>query len=447
MLGDGERHLLGLLAAFPGSFGLTDAEQLVDDAAPGVIARGLAGLVDWSLVVRDGSVGVGTGYRLLETVRLFVSERAAAGEVEHGAARHAQWCLDQVGTRLRDHYYDYGAAHWCSDHYNDLRAAEIHLLSAGCDADAARLAAATGLAMHLDAGTRAADTLQRIEEHLGRTDDPELAARLHLTGTLCAMAARSPAAMAVHGRAAVAAAREADVPSLAALGLVVASWTTVFEDRPLALEMTAEATELAASVRDDATRDLAEAYQAFHLALMRRYDEAIEVARPVVERADATPSYPTDAAAVALACCTFLSDPEGATRLTDGFEIPPLRMWATDLLIAAVAAASGDRARAAATCARVRAQLDRAGVDGLPDLLVPAAVLAYCVGDHDRASRWLRAVKDAGRRTQSFQMTLVFNRTREAVGLAAESPLTSATLQEVGDEAVAWMRAGDAGPA
>jgi hypothetical protein len=205
--------------------------------------------------------------------------------------------------------------------------------------------------------------------------------------------------------------------------------------------MTAEATELAASVGDDATRNLAEAYRAFHLALLRRYDEAIEVARRVVDRADPAPSYPTDAAAVALACCTLLSDPEGATRLTSSFEIPPLRMWATDLLIAAVAAARGDRATAAATCTRVRAQLVRGGIDGLPDLLVPAAVLAHRLGDQDRASRWLRAVKDAGRPTQSFQMTLVFNRMREAVGLAADSPLASATLGEMGDEALAWMAA------
>jgi hypothetical protein len=78
---------------------------------------------------------------------------------------------------------------------------------------------------------------------------------------------------------------------------------------------------------------------------------------------------------------------------------------------------------------------------------VPAAVLAYRLGDQDRASRWLRAVKDAGRPTQSFQMTLVFNRMREAVGLAADSPLASATLGEMGDEALAWIAAQTSSPA
>jgi hypothetical protein len=299
--------------------------------------------------------------------------------------------------------------------------------------------------MHLDAGTRAADALRRIEEHLGRADDPELAAHLHLTATLCAMAARSPAAMAAHGRAAVATAREADVPSLTAVALVLESWTTVFEDGPRALEMAVEAEELAGACGDDDTRDLAEAYRAFHLAILRRYDEAIEAARRVVERADAMPSYPTDAAAVALTCCTFLSDPEGAARLADRFEIAPLKMWATDLLVASVRASNGDRIGAATICERVTAWLIRAGVDGFPDLLVPAAVLAYRLGDQDRAARWLRAVKDAGRPTQSFQMTLVFNRMREAVGLAADSPLESASLHELGEKAIAWMRAGHVG--
>jgi hypothetical protein len=84
--------------------------------------------------------------------------------------------------------------------------------------------------------------------------------------------------------------------------------------------------------------------------------------------------------------------------------------------------------------------LTRAGQNSLPDLLVPAAVLAHRLGDDGRAARWVRAVRDAGRSTQSFPVTCAYRRIRDAVGVADEAPLATRTLDEIGDEARAWMR-------
>lgn len=81
-----------------------------------------------------------------------------------------------------------------------------------------------------------------------------------------------------------------------------------------------------------------------------------------------------------------------------------------------------------------RAGTDRPGP--LPALAGPRRVAAGA----GRPRCWLRAVRAAGRPAQSFQVTCVHRRLREAVPpLAASDP--AASLDVVGAEAIAWMRA------
>jgi hypothetical protein len=114
-------------------------------------------------------------------------------------------------------------------------------------------------------------------------------------------------------------------------------------------------------------------------------------------------------------------------------------MWANQVVGAAIHACVGERAEAVALVGVVRRRLAKAGQDSLPDLLVPAAVMAHCLGDDERAARWVRAVRDAGRPTQSFPVTCAYRRLRERIGLSAEPPLANQTLDEVGAEAIEWM--------
>jgi predicted ATPase/DNA-binding winged helix-turn-helix (wHTH) protein len=440
LMDPGEQELLGRLAAFPGPFDVVDVEQLSQDLVPGAAARTLVQLVDHSLVVSASTAE--SRFRLLETVRLFTQELT---DTRRHSARHAAWCLDHVGAGLAGHLFDFSVASWCDRHYDDLREAERHLVAEGRNREAGLLVASTALATHCDAGARAADLLAGLDAHIHRLDDPALVARLHIVGVMAGMATRSPEVIAEHGQRALSVARESADPVLIAVALVLRSWSTVFTSGQRAVELVEEASQLAMRVGDVAVRDLADSYRSFHLAMMRRYDEAVEQAEAVVARAGPNPGYEYDVAITLLASCWAVEQPARALGLVDQLlglgRLPEdSAMWANQVLAASVYASCGDRARAVALAEKVRTRLARAERDSLPDLLVPAAVLAHRLGDDERAARWVRAVRDAGRPTQSFQVTCLYRRLRETVGLADSSALDTATLEEIGDEAIEWMR-------
>jgi hypothetical protein len=380
-------------------------------------------------------------YRLLETVRLFAADASARSEVLDD---HATWCLAQVGDDFAAHLDDLDVAEWCTGHHHDIDAAERHLLGQGRTDDAARVRASTCMALHHDIGTRAADGLERIARLLPLVDDAALTARLHIAGAHAAMAARASGDIADHGAAAVIAAEAARDRALEATALVVQSWTTVFTDVDAAIDQVDRARRISDELDDPAGRDLADGYRAFHLIIARRYDEAIAAARAVVARtpADDVRRQSAFVARAALACCLALDCPDEVRATTEGLlramalERP---MWANQVLMATIHASSGDLPNAYAGIDLARRQQDAAGRESLPDLLVPAAVAAHRVGERDLARRWLRAVRDAGRPTQSFQATCLYRRAREAIGIADEAPGAGVTLDDIGAEAFDWI--------
>lgn len=443
-----EASLLRLTAMFAGRFSLADAEEVAGDR-PGRTARTLARLVDRSLVARDAEAPEST-YRLLETVRLFADQQSTPEQRRAARDRHAGWVLERVGADVHRHVYDFGLASWCLAHEPDLHAADRHLTGEGRAAEAAGLWTATALAMHVDVGTAAAETLFRVETHLEGDLDDALAARLHVTGVFAGMAVRSPAAIRRHGRAGLARAERAGDPVLRVLALVLASWSVASHDLADAVLMVERARDLAVEAADAAGLNAAEGYRAFYLAMLHRPEEAVAQAAAVTARIPEreVADHSAYVGVVALAACVLLDDPPRAAEWTDALlsrPSPDRAMWGSQILVAAVHASNGRAAECAAACERIHERLTRAGRDSLPDLLVPPAVLAYQRGDRARATRWLRAVRDADRPTQSFQVTCVYRRLRDLAGLAETSPLAEATLEEVAEEALAWL--GDAGTA
>ncbi len=432
-----ERAVLGRLAAFPGPFAVADVEQLCQDVERSDVVSTLGRLVDHSLVTATPVPP--RGLRLLDTVRAFAHERTDRAEA---AGLHAAWCLDHVGIDVDGHLFDFALAAWCADHFDDLRVAEHHLVAGGRDDEAALLTSATALAMHCDEGARAASMLDRVEDHLRRVEDAGLRARLHCTGAMAAMAARSPEGIAAHGRAGVDEARRAGDRTVLAVALVLASWSTVLSDPAAALAMVDEASVTGAG--DRRARDLADAYRAFHLAMQRRYDEALAQAGAVIERSPDPDEggLARFVAVVAWSAGNVLAAPAVSARYLDELLTRPslaTPMWGNEVLAATICASAGDGPRAARLAARARERLQRAGQDPLPDLLVPAAALAHRRGDDRRAALWVRAVRDADRPTQSLQVTCSYHRLRDAVGISEVDPLASATLEQVADEALAWM--------
>lgn len=441
------RALLEQLAAFPATFALDDLVELAatDSASvPREVERALGGLVDRSLVVREA--GRTSRYRLLETVKLFTRQQCDAERTGEVDDRHAAWCLAMVGDDPRRHLFDFELADWCIAHHADLRAAGRHLRAGRRTDDAARLLGATALAMHIDTGPRAAATLELIESDLDTVVDDAMITRLHLTAVMCGMATRAPSVIAEHGGRAVVSARRSTDPVLLNAALVLGSWSTVFTDPDAALEMTGEASDLAAAADEPQGRDFADGYRAFHLGVVRRYDEAEELARAVVERAptDERVTYPTYVGAEGLASLLCVDDPAGALEWTDELIGPASEhnsMWARDLVEAAVRASIGDAGAAHAIATTIADRLDQAGQDPWPDLLIPAAAHAVHRGETARAAGWLHAVRTAGRPTQSFQATVIYRRLREAVGTTEPDEPDGDTLDDIGRAALAWLAA------
>ncbi|MFK7964900.1 MAG: winged helix-turn-helix domain-containing protein [Burkholderiaceae bacterium] len=439
MLTADEQNLLAQLSMFSAHFSISDIEEMVGDPYE-IPATNLFGdLIDKSLAKKEGS-----RWRLLETVRLFAQQQLTDSEQRALADAHVQWCLKRVGDNAQDHLYSWPLANWCATHYNDLEAAQDHLTASEMHDEAASLAVAASLALHRDNGSRASHALRRAGSYLELIKDAQLIARLHIMAGLCAMAARDPAKLKHHGLAAVETARRSSDKSLEAIALVIASWSTFARDPEAALAQTREATRLATEANDDAARDISESYSAWHLGMLRRYDEALEVAKQVVGRTSDGPmsrDYPARSASALVATVSATSNPEEANRVMEaGFDHGgEFQMWSFILLFAYTRASAKRFEPAVETCLELANNLARAGINSLPDLLIPAARIAERMGEKDRALRWLRAVKEADLPTQSFIMALAYRRLAELIGLAKDDPLQHSSLSDVGGEALQWL--------
>ncbi len=436
-----ERELLRQLSASPQPLGLDGLIGSMDQPEETTLAA-LGRLVDCSLLVR--SRGADSRYHMLETVRLFARD---SDDLEQRSARRdrlAAWCLERVGTDVTRHAFDFGLARWCATYDGLIDAAEAHL-SSNRPNDAAMLVAAQGLTMHVDDGGRAADVLTRLDQHLDRVDDPNLRARLHITGAFSAMAARDPSLLAVHGASAVSEARHRSDPSILAIALVLASWSEVRQpDR--ALELITEATSVAEAAGDLRSLDLTGGYRAWNLALMRKYDEAAQVAGAVIAKEADKPGYDTMSAAAALATCLAINDPERALEIYEQHLNRPVAssMPANELLLASAHAANADVAEAARIVRSVHRRLRRSGQQSLPDVLVPIAILARALGDSERAHAYVAAVRHSSRPTQSLQVTCLYQQLREYSKNDADGAASSSgpsAPDEVGEHALDWLTA------
>jgi tetratricopeptide (TPR) repeat protein len=102
LLPEAERQLLSRLSVFPQSFDLAAATAVSgDDADPLDVLEGLAGLIDRSLLVAEGTADTAR-YRLLDTVREYAADRLRhAGDEAGTRARHRRHYVDRVHDAWR----------------------------------------------------------------------------------------------------------------------------------------------------------------------------------------------------------------------------------------------------------------------------------------------------------------------------------------------------------
>ena len=95
LLEPADRALLRRVSVFVAPFTVAAAAE-VTGAEAGTVADGLARLAEQSLLVVTAGAS-GTGYRALETIRQYGTERLTeAGELVDARSRHLRWCLDRA---------------------------------------------------------------------------------------------------------------------------------------------------------------------------------------------------------------------------------------------------------------------------------------------------------------------------------------------------------------
>jgi hypothetical protein len=115
--------------------------------------------------------------------------------------------------------------------------------------------------------------------------------------------------------------------------------------------------------------------------------------------------------------------------------------WWMHLYLATAAAAVGDADDMRRHLVDGADILRQSGTDGLPDLLLPYVALARVIGQHDRAQRWITAVRHANSRPGTGVVIALYRHLRTAIGLQAENPLDGESIDDIHREAADWAAA------
>lgn len=446
MLDRPEQELLRLLAAFPASFDAKGIEGAAGGLSVGIPARTLGGLIDRSLVAPadDGR------HKLLQTVKLFArQEWANADDPQVYLDRHTRWVMDHLtGYPAQEWYTSFQIARWANLHYEDHRAVEDRLASTGATGDLSRLVASLSNSYFFVSGQRASAMIDRIAGYLDQLplSDHERGL-LNLVAAISGVPSRRPDGIGSGSERAVALLRPNGASEELAMALIVRSWMTAFSDLEAALELLDEARFVADEVGGNTLVDLAISYRANHLALHGRIDQAAESLEHARARLDGRDfDYAAHFYNCVLIANSVVSAPEtsGAASATNRTEM--IRAlgrsaihWGILGIVSIGAAATGEIDTARALIDETESAVQNDADDGLPDLLVPYATLAWALGSPELAARWITAVRRSPTPTANFGFTIAYRQLRDAVGLLDENPLDNATIEEIHREAADWL--------
>ena len=138
LLNAAEQRLLARIAVFSGGCTLEAIEEICsgDPVEPEEVMDLVTGLVARSLVVAEDS-GLGTRFRILETIRQYGEERLADwGETDELMLRHAHFYAD-LSARAADHYYGPDQIAWARQINSELANIRAALATAIDTANAA----------------------------------------------------------------------------------------------------------------------------------------------------------------------------------------------------------------------------------------------------------------------------------------------------------------------
>lgn len=445
MLDRDEQQLLAYLAAFPASFDLADVEGLANTTSG--ISRSLGGLSDRGLVATAGD----GRSRLLETVKLFVRERWADLPSSTHADAHTAWVLAHLDAHGNDNQHQsISLAGWAVRHYDDHRAVEDRLASAGRFGELAELLRSLRWAYSREMPQRASALIDRIEHYLATFELTDWqSASLHLVACRAGRAARHGEWIRRGGEEAVDKFRPSGpTPELAA-ALITSTFNLIVHDPIEAFRRLDEAYDIALGLGADALGAdtlvaATQGYRANYLAMELKFAEVRDVLaelelRPNADRIDNILVMVLEATLV----INLLEDPPIARsaikRCVDVTAEHGLdHDWFMLLHLAIGVAVTGDVRATVEAIDEVTARLDKSGLNGLPDLLLPYLALAHALGDDDRCRRWLTAIRQGTGHLGTGITIATYRMHRTAVGLDSTNPLDGATIDDLHTEAIAW---------
>lgn len=441
MLDHAERELLLQIAAFPSSFSADDVDGIADGL--GAPTRTLAGLVDLGLVSRTGNDRL----RLLETVRLFARQRwDETADADAFLERHTKWVLGRLDSfEPYEHYTSVEMVKWAMAHYDDHRAVEDRLAGAQRWSDLAWLLDALTLTYIHETGTRASALIDRAEGYLAHSGLSERdRGRINMVAASAGLPARRQDWIARGSRNAVALLNENGTPGELAAALMTHSWMTVFDDFDAAVAMLDRAQSLS---EDSAAAPFAAgalAYKASHHALVGRLDEADQMLEQLRGRiATSGMDHARSLYQMFFLATHIVSEPDVANAVSQellsafaGFG----PAFGLDICACVTTGATGDVTATLQRVTQAKQASERTNNDdGLPDLLLAPAALAWRHGHLDAARRWLAAVRHAPKPIQSFQITIMYRLLRAEVEPLDPNPLDTATLDDIYNETITWM--------
>ncbi len=413
-----ERQMIALLAVFPAGFTMPDAEALLKTSAQPDVPFAISRFVELSLVCR--TTGTSAGWQLLESVKMFALAQSDVKTRRQNAGHHGAWCLRCVGNNVLRHRHDFTAARWAIAHYDDIVAAQDFFHQEVDHQAVTTLCSALSLTMQLDEGVRAREQLDRVEHYLKFTEDLYLRSQLHAIAAVCGMILPDLEVFTRHAAAGLEAAEGLGDEKEIASQLILMSVRTSFADPPLALQQLDKAVLLAAAHAEQELVDGANTFRAWRLVVEGKDQEAGGYAREIAERQFETGfNNLTFNAVCALIVCLMLEEPDEALAWTERLsrKEDAHLLWSAQLLMACIFAMHNRIDDSVQLVREVRSRLHQAGCDSLPDILIPAALLARAHGDETRAADFLGCVKAMRQPLQSFHMTAAYQRARRMISI------------------------------
>jgi hypothetical protein len=216
-----------------------------------------------------------------------------------------------------------------------------------------------------------------------------------------------------------------------------------------ALSLLDEAIEVAEAANSPTLANLARSYRATRLVSEYRIAEATAELDELWPRLDQRElDYARAIAYSTTATSLLVDDPERAYQTAlivhrhyEQYGLDKVTESLTHDLLPTATAATG---RASETRRLVNSAWDsyqQAGsYDGVLELLLPCAVVAWRRGELELSRRWMRAIRSAPTRPRSLIISM-YRQFRDVIGLDERNPLDTATLHDIFAEASRWLDA------